>query len=353
MRNKSIKVCLAGNYSRPERAGSSILKVQHQLFKNLNGKDVHTIFFESTEKKNIFYKLFDRLIFIQIGKGTLVRGGVIRLFFYLKKNDYTIIHFIDDRYYMGIICIFNLVLKAKIIVTFHDILNFRDYKKKLLPHVLRIIFIKFCTLILVFNKDDMILLRKKYPNKKISIVRSGVDTKFFSYLKSESTENIVLFCGGLSLPYKGLRFLEYSLMKIEENHKLIICGKNEKNDKHNAYIGELAPSEIKEMYQKARVVVVPSKYDAFSLTVLEAMACGVPTILTYQCGISNYLENGVGCFIVNYGNAEELAQRISTLLKDNNLWQKMSKDAVETSRDFEWQKISMDYITQYYKLSTT
>jgi glycosyltransferase involved in cell wall biosynthesis len=345
-----MKICLAGNYSRPERAGSSILKVQQQLLKNLNEQNIHVIFFESTERKNIFYKLFDRLIFIQLGRGTLVRGGVVNLLFYLKENNYKIIHFVDDRYYMGIICIFNFIVRTKIIVTFHDILNFRDYKKKLFPHFLRIVFTKFCSLILVFSKDDMILLRKRYPNKQVNIVRSGVDTKFFSYLESKTTENIILYCGGLSIPYKGLSFLEDSLSKIDENYKLIICGKNENHYKHKAYIGELSPSEIREMYQKARIVVVPSQYDAFSLTVLEAMACGIPTILTQQCGVSNYLKNGIGCFIVNFGNDKELTQKISTLLKDDKLWQKMSKDAVETSRDFEWQNISHDYIKQYCQL---
>jgi glycosyltransferase involved in cell wall biosynthesis len=345
-----MKICLAGNYSRSERPGSSLLKVQQQLFKYLTKQFSQTLFFESSEKKNIYHKLFDKLEFIQLQEGILVRGGVINIILYLKKNNYGIIHFIDDRYYMILICFLNFILKAKIITTFHETLNFRSRVKKLLPHLRRVILIKFSDLILVFSKDDQRLLKKSYPNKQIKIVRNGVDIVYFSPKINQNSKNLILFCGGLSYSYKGLNFLESSLNKVYIEYNFVICGKNESQDKHQSYIGELSPVKIREMYRLARIVVVPSQYDAFSLTVLEAMACGIPTILTKQCGVANYLKDGAGCFIVDFGDTEKLAQRISILLKDDTLWQKMNIDAAKVSKNFEWGIISFDYIKQYQEL---
>jgi len=345
-----MKICLAGNYTRPDTLGSSILKVQQQLFKYLNKQNIQTIFFESSNKKNIYNKLFDKLIYLKLKEGTLVQGGVINFIFYLRKNDYEIIHFIDDRYYMVLICLCSFILKAKMITTFHNTLNFRDYKSELLPHVRRLILKKFSDIILVFSNEDQKLLKKLYNNKRIMTVRNGVDTLFHFPLRKENSAKLILFCGGVSHSYKGLNFLESSLCAVNESYHLVICGKNGNNTKNKLYIGELTPNKMKELFQRARIIVVPSQYDAFSLTVLEAMSCGIPTILTKQCGVSNHLEDGAGCFIVNYGDTKELAHRISILLSDTKLWVKMSKKALEISKLFDWGKVLRDYERIYQSL---
>jgi glycosyltransferase involved in cell wall biosynthesis len=346
-----MKICLAGNYSRVHSCASSILKVQLQLLSYLNEQGNQVVFLERSNKNNIYYKLFDNLTSLQLNEGTLIRGGVIKILFYLRRNNFDIINFMDDRYYMLLVFLIYPFIKTKIVTTFHDTLNFRGYQRKLLPHLRRLFLKRFSNLILVFSKGDQKLLQKSYHTKKVKIVRNGVDTNFFSPLsKVEESENILLYCGGLSDAYKGLDFLEASLDLVSEKYNLVICGKNSARKRHKLYIGELCPSEIKSMYQRAKILIVPSKYEAFSLTVLEAMSCGIPTILTQQCGVSEYLQDGVGCFIIDYGDTKKLAQRISVLLNDSKLWTEMSYKALKVSKLFNWKEVLGDYIKIYREL---
>ena len=149
-----MKICLAGNYSRVHSCASSILKVQLQLLSYLNEQGNQAIFLERSNKNNIYYKLFDNLTSLQLKEGTLIRGGIIKILFYLRKKNFDIINIMDDRYYMLLVFLIYPFIKTKIVTTFHDTLNFRGYQRKLLPHLRRLFLIRFSNLILVFSKED-------------------------------------------------------------------------------------------------------------------------------------------------------------------------------------------------------
>ena len=83
------------------------------------------------------------------------------------------------------------------------------------------------------------------------------------------------------------------------------------------------PEEIR----KLDVLVNASRDEAFGVSTVEAMACGVPVIATDTEGSSEIILNGVTGFTVKVGNVGAIAARLLEFAKDRELAQKMGAKA--------------------------
>jgi glycosyltransferase involved in cell wall biosynthesis len=94
----------------------------------------------------------------------------------------------------------------------------------------------------------------------------------------------------------------------------------ERNAKKNGLAveltGQISRSRVLELYRTARVVAVPSRYESFSMTALEAMACATPVVVSSSCGIASWLSPlGTG-WVVPPGDPGALASAMKPLLTD-------------------------------------
>ena len=102
--------------------------------------------------------------------------------------------------------------------------------------------------------------------------------------------------------------------------------------------GPVAREELPAEYAAADVCVNPSLYENVSHTALEALACGRPTVMTSGQGNSEYVHHGEDALVVPPGDANTLAQAITTLLSDAGLRERMGAAArrlVETTLSAE------------------
>ena len=65
--------------------------------------------------------------------------------------------------------------------------------------------------------------------------------------------------------------------------------------------------------QKASVFISLSVSDAGPYTVLEAMACEVPIIVSDHCGVSELIDNGVDSIVYRYDDIDKLASQLKWL----------------------------------------
>ncbi len=72
-------------------------------------------------------------------------------------------------------------------------------------------------------------------------------------------------------------------------------------------------------YQGAAVCILPSVWENSPYALLEAMACGTPVIATGAGGVPEIIEDGVNGFMLQAGDAEALADRITALLENPQL----------------------------------
>ncbi|CAG0995221.1 1,2-diacylglycerol 3-alpha-glucosyltransferase [Methanosarcinales archaeon] len=183
---------------------------------------------------------------------------------------------------------------------------------------------------------------EKLPDKGIFRMKYGI----------KGNEKIVLFLGRIHR-IKGVDLLVETFSDFAnktENVKLVIAGPDDgflstlkgqieylQIGNRILFTGPLYGLDKVEAFVDADVYILPSVYETFPNTVLEACACGTPVIVTDRCGISDIVEN-VG-FVVEY-DKEQLEDAIIRILNDESLRREFGDNGKKLVRArFGWDKI--------------
>ena len=95
-----------------------------------------------------------------------------------------------------------------------------------------------------------------------------------------------------------------------------------------------------------------SEKEAFGLVLLEAMACGVPSVATNIDGIPEVIENGVNGFLVPHGDVMAAAEKSIQLLQDEKLQSLFKENGFrKVSEKFNSTKIVEAYEKLYYEVA--
>ena len=165
-------------------------------------------------------------------------------------------------------------------------------------------------------------------------------------LQTDATKPVLLFVS-LSHRRRGLEPLLEAMTQIDAT--LWIAGKNLSPVMHDRIrrLGiasriRIVPvtSNLVELYQSADWFVHPTQYDAFSNTVLQSMACGLPGIISVMDGAVDHVRNGEnGLMLYHPQQSKELAARIHEALSfDATSWQALSAAARETVQAQTWER---------------
>jgi glycosyltransferase involved in cell wall biosynthesis len=82
-----------------------------------------------------------------------------------------------------------------------------------------------------------------------------------------------------------------------------------------------------ELYQQSDLFVLPTRADCYSLVALEAMACGLPVIVSSIGGIPDIVVEGETGYLVNPDDLPTLSARLDTLVEDFVLRREMGEAA--------------------------
>lgn len=196
---------------------------------------------------------------------------------------------------------------------------------------------------------------------KIVVIYNGVDTERFSPSRRQESHRqkyglpldrkIIIFVGS-GFKRKGLMSL-LKAMKIlkKEPYFLVVVGKGDKEkylkECYNLGISDKVlflgvTSEIENFYAMADLFVLPTIYDPFSNSTLEAMASGLPVITTVNNGVAELIEEGKeGFCIQNPFDYEELADKISKATKNA---EKMGEYARKKAEQFSIERATKEFI---------
>jgi len=174
-------------------------------------------------------------------------------------------------------------------------------------------------------------LVKQYnvPENKITVIHNAVDTGRFRPLDTPKNDDTLLYVGRID-KRKGIEFLIRSMPLVRKHipdMHLLIGGKgNELESMKNlvdrlhlerniTFLGFVPDEQLNELYNRAHCVVVPSIFEGFGITVIEALAAGIRVVGTDVDGIREILCNGEYGRLVPYGDNLALAEAIVAELR--------------------------------------
>jgi starch synthase len=170
------------------------------------------------------------------------------------------------------------------------------------------------------------LTMRGVPNEKIVIVPPAVDLEAFRPAQIEPQTFTVGFVGAFSVR-KGFHILADAWSRFADGRSRLILHGGASEGWGKAILEGLAKRQDVEVrkgsphntYRDSSVVVVPSVEDGFCYVVLEALASGVPVLVSDQVGAKDVIADGVGGSIFPSGNVDQLARQLVTLRDAHSL----------------------------------
>jgi glycosyltransferase involved in cell wall biosynthesis len=109
---------------------------------------------------------------------------------------------------------------------------------------------------------------------------------------------------------------------------------------------------VARCFQAADVYAHAARADTFPNTVLEALACGTPVVATAVGGVPEQIEDGRTGFLVPAGDADALSRRLTQLLTDRDLRERIAACSVEAAqRRFDLRRQVDAYLDWYSELA--
>ena len=114
------------------------------------------------------------------------------------------------------------------------------------------------------------------------------------------------------------------------------------------YLGKPEKSELVEMYNAADILLAPSLYEGFGITLLEAMACGTPVITGSTSAMPEVV--GDAGVLVNPNDAREIAQGVINLAQNSDLYQTLKAKSLVRVKSFTWENTAEQVARVYEQL---
>lgn len=222
-----------------------------------------------------------------------------------------------------------------------------------------------------------LLIGKEFPDLSLkgAVIHNGIDTRHFKpadraaeskiQLPFKPDDAFILLSVGRVIQAKGYELVIRALPEIKKaipNVHYLIAGQQDEPEYSHLkqlshelgvqtcvhFLSKIGYQDLPELYHAAQLFVLTSKpiyepfyqEDNFPMVLLEAAACGLPSIGTYCGGIPEIIEEGVTGFLVPVDNHHSLAGKVITLHENEPLRQQMGINARERIlRFFDKEKV--------------
>lgn len=224
-------------------------------------------------------------------------------------------------------------------------------ERSLVSFISRRFLYRFFSRVVVLTREDGRIYGRYLRN--VSVIPNSISPVFFSwghYAKSPASSIFVVT--DLSRPWvKGLDYLlsvfDLVKVKVPDTRLRIACAGLQQLDEVNRMLGlRLSDPSIEMLgfltedalaleYRNAGAVLVTSRFEGFSLVLVEAMANGAP-VISFDCdfGPREIIENGKTGFLVALGDIDSMASIALTLLTDCGLRAQISDQARASASKF-------------------
>ena len=204
--------------------------------------------------------------------------------------------------------------------------------------------------ILVPSQFALESLEERNLGDKAVVMPFGVDLDKFKPGKKSGDNTFRVIFVGSNWHRKGGPLLLEAWDKLDlKNSELIICGTSSDvvgETKDNVKVGWVP--DLVETLQQANVFCLPALEDGCPLATHEAMACGIPAIVTESTGTKDYIKEGVNGYIIEPDSVDEICSVLQYLkdmhLNDRTMLESKGKAARMLIEDWPWKRYEDQYI---------
>ncbi|NLE44828.1 MAG: glycosyltransferase family 4 protein [Chloroflexi bacterium] len=203
------------------------------------------------------------------------------------------------------------------------------------------------------------MIENGVPEGKLVQIPYGVDLQRFQPADRSDDVFRVLFAGAVSLR-KGIPYLLDAIDRLDRpDIELVIVGYVTEDAHHIVsryrdrrgfrFIGPVRQHDLPRYYQASSVFVLPSIEEGSARVTYEAMACGLPSIVTPHVG--SIIQDGVEGFTVPIRDPDAIADRLEKLYRDGSMRRTMGRAAHHKVQSYTWQRYSSQVIGTYERLA--
>jgi glycosyltransferase involved in cell wall biosynthesis len=212
----------------------------------------------------------------------------------------------------------------------------------------------------------------KYPQERIVIFPWGVDLKSFSpgsgaklRKKWGYEDKFVILSMRSWEPIYGVDVvIKAFLLAAEKNRdlRLVLCGNGSQREKINRMIdesnlrdrflslGQVSQAELPQVYRASDLYLSASHSDGSSVSLMEAMACGIPVLLSDIVGNREWVVDGVNGRLFQDGKVQQLVSLILSLARQKSTLIKMGRNnRILAMKKADWKKNSKGLLDAYAK----
>ena len=221
--------------------------------------------------------------------------------------------------------------------------------------------------VLALTEDMKKEMQRVFP-REVFVIPNGISLERFkvsSGHEGKRSTRTLIFVGRLH-PVKGIQYLIEAMAIVYQkipDIKLVIVGDGverptlEKQVKELdlneciQFLGQVPQEKMPDIMHQADILVLPSLSEGFPTVLLEAMASGLPIIATSVRGIPDLIDDGINGYLVNTKKSGEMADRILTLMLNDDVRKEMSVNNREKAKMFTWDKVA-DKVEKVYLRAT-
>ncbi|MBI4378207.1 MAG: glycosyltransferase family 4 protein [Nitrospinae bacterium] len=265
------------------------------------------------------------------------------------------------------------------VVTVHDLTQFLfpeffgRLRRCLAPLVLRNT-LKKAGRIITVSESTAKDITDYYPEivDKIRVIHNGIsydfkplpEDKVIAFKKDKGVEGYIMYVGNRK-PHKNIKRLIEAFSKIRIQHhnlKLIIVGEKFSDiDEVDEWIDRLdlrddiieiervSQEELRGYYCGAIALVHPSLYEGFGFPPLEAMACGIPVIVSNTSSLPEVC--GDAAIYFDPYNVSDMVEKINLVLENDGLRITLVEKGFNRVRSFSWQRSAEETINVFKEIS--
>jgi UDP-glucose:(heptosyl)LPS alpha-1,3-glucosyltransferase len=226
-----------------------------------------------------------------------------------------------------------------------------------------------CEVIAISQRVSADLVRYYHCPSPIRVIYHGVDLELFSpdnrlrwrtgiraELGIADSDMLFLYVGDLR---KGAARCIQALRDVPCARLLLVSRSRtgeyarvaNENGVSNRVLFSAPTNQIEKMYAAADAFLLPTPYDAFAMVVTEAMACGLPVVVSREAGASELIQHGTnGLLLDDAASVAELAQHMRSLQADRRWAAELGCAARKTVQPMSWDAVAEQTMLVYQEL---